>query len=132
MMATGVRIGETLALYWEDVDLDASTVQIDWTVVRVRGEGLRRTDPKSSAGERTLMLPSWAVDMLNRRRKIAEAENRPAASPVFLIRSGGCATPRTHGGHCGRPGSAEFSWVTSHVFRKTASTVLDEAKLSAR
>jgi Phage integrase family len=29
-------------------------------------------------------------------------------------------------------GSEEFEWVTSHLFRKTTATVLDEAGLSAR
>jgi integrase len=29
-------------------------------------------------------------------------------------------------------GSKDFAWVTSHVFRKTAATILDEAGLSAR
>jgi integrase len=28
--------------------------------------------------------------------------------------------------------SAGFAWVTSHVFRKTAATILDQAGLSAR
>ena len=28
MMATGVRVGEALALYWEDVDLAAAAVLI--------------------------------------------------------------------------------------------------------
>ena len=37
MMATGVRIGEALALYWEDVDLEAATVTINYTVVRAKG-----------------------------------------------------------------------------------------------
>jgi integrase len=31
MLATGVRIGETLAVYWSDVDLDAGVVRIDHT-----------------------------------------------------------------------------------------------------
>jgi integrase len=29
-------------------------------------------------------------------------------------------------------GSDGFAWVTSHVFRKTAATIMDQAKLSAR
>ncbi|MEU6127535.1 tyrosine-type recombinase/integrase [Saccharopolyspora sp. NPDC047091] len=29
-------------------------------------------------------------------------------------------------------GSEGFAWVTSHVFRKTAATILDEAGLTAR
>jgi integrase len=29
-------------------------------------------------------------------------------------------------------GTVDLSWVTSHTFRKTAATILDEAALSAR
>jgi integrase len=32
----------------------------------------------------------------------------------------------------GRVVDAGFAWVTSHVFRKTAATILDDAGLSAR
>jgi integrase len=123
MMATGVRIGETLALYWEDVDLDAGTVLINWTVVRVRGVGLRRTDPKTDASERLLPLPSWAVDMLRRRRREALAADPRKDQPVF---------PDTLGGLREARGSEGFAWVTSHVFRETAATIMDEAGLSAR
>ncbi|UJW35081.1 site-specific integrase [Saccharothrix sp. AJ9571] len=133
MMATGVRIGETLALYWEDVDLDTRTVRIDWTVVRIKGVGLRRTDPKTPASERTLRLPMWAADMLRRRRVTAVAEHRPPASPVFPDSRGGLRDPsNTRRTLREARGSDQFAWVTSHVFRKTAATIMDEAKLTAR
>jgi integrase len=137
MLATGVRLGEALALYWEDVVLDPNRdigfVRIDWTVVRVRKKGLRRTDPKTSAAERTLPLPSWAVTMLRKRRRIAEAEGRSTASPVFPDTLGGLRDPSNTGRALREArGSEGFAWVTSHVFRKTAATIMDEAGLSAR
>ncbi|WP_307831944.1 tyrosine-type recombinase/integrase [Prauserella cavernicola] len=133
MLATGVRIGEALALYWEDVDLDKATVLINWTVVRVRGQGLKRTDPKTATSERALPLPSWAVEMLRQRRKTAVAENRPADSPVFPDTLGGLRDPsNTRRALREARGSEGFAWVTSHVFRKTAATIMDEAGLSAR
>lgn len=133
MIATGVRIGEALALYWEDVDLDAGTVFIDWTVVRIRGVGLRRTDPKTPHSERLLELPRWAVEMLTRRWRVAAAENRPLSSPVFPDTLGGLRDPsNTRRALREARGSDGFAWVTSHVFRKTAATIMDEAGLSAR
>jgi integrase len=126
-------LGEALALYWEDVDLDGARVSIKYTVVRVRGAGLRRKEPKTESGVRDLPLPSWAVQMLRRRHTIAKAENRPAASPVFPDTLGGLRDPaNTRRALREARGSDGFAWVTSHVFRKTAGTVLDEAKLSAR
>ncbi|WP_232285304.1 tyrosine-type recombinase/integrase [Saccharomonospora xinjiangensis] len=133
MMATGVRIGEALALYWEDIDLDRGLVRIEWTVVRVRGAGLRRTPPKTQSSERTLVVPVWALEMLRRRYATAVAENRPPASPVFPDSLGGLRDPsNTRRAFREARGSGDFAWVTSHVFRKTAATILDEAKLTAR
>lgn len=138
MLATGVRIGEALALYWEDVTLPDDDVTLglvctEWTVVRVKGVGLVRTDPKTPTSERELPLTSWAVDMLRRRRREALAEGRTLASPVFPDPLGGLRDPsntRRSLREC--RGSEGFSWVKSHVFRKTAGTVLDKAGYSPR
>ena len=133
MMATGVRIGEALAVYWEDVHLDQGYVEINYTVVRVKGVGLVRKPTKSATGERTLPLPSWAAGMLKRRWHDAEADDRSASSPVFATIDGGLRDPsNTMKVLRQTRGSAGFGWVTSHVFRKTAATVLDDAGLSAR
>ncbi|AIJ26023.1 site-specific integrase [Amycolatopsis methanolica] len=133
MLATGVRIGEALALYWEDVDLDAGTVAIRYNVVRIKGAGLKRKLPKTESGVRTLPLPSWAVEMLRNRFAVAKAEHRAGANPVFPDTLGGLRDPsNTRRALREARGSEGFAWVTSHVFRKTAGTVLDEAKRSAR
>jgi integrase len=42
MLATGVRIGEALAVSWDEIDLPHALVTIEWNLVRVTGEGLRR------------------------------------------------------------------------------------------
>jgi integrase len=102
-------------LYWEDVDLEAATVTINYTVVRAKGEGLVRKSTKTSAGERVLPLPPWAAERLRTRRERSSGR-RPNSLRVLREARG----------------SEGFSWVTSHVFRKTAATVLDEAGLSAR
>ncbi|GLZ31421.1 phage integrase [Lentzea sp. NBRC 105346] len=129
MMATGVRIGEALALYWDDVDLDACTVAVDFTVVRVKEVGLIRKSTKTEAGERTLPLPSWAVAMLKRRR---EATLYPKG-PVFPDSLGGLRDPSNTMRDLRKArGGDEFAWVTSHVFRKTAATILDDAGLTPR
>lgn len=130
MLATGVRIGEALAVYWADVDLDDGVVCVDFNVVRVRGKGLIRKSTKTEYGERTLPLPSWAVEML--RKRFIEAE-KPTDGPVFPDSLGGLRDPsNTRRVLRETRGSAGFAWVTSHVFRKTAATILDEAGLAAR
>jgi integrase len=129
MLATGVRIGETLGVFWSDVDLEAGTVAVDHTVIRVKGRGLVRKSTKTEAGERTLALPSWAVAMLRARRLASDEPD----GPVFPDSLGGLRDPaNTRRDLRNARGSAGFAWVTSHVFRKTAATILDEAGLSAR
>jgi len=129
MLATGVSIGEALAVFWPDVDLAAGSVAVDHNVVRIKGRGLVRKSTKTAAGERTLALPSWALDMLRKRH--ADAEDLDG--PVFPDSVGGLRDPsNTSRDFRTARDAAGYGWVTSHVFRKTAATMLDEAGLSAR
>lgn len=131
MLATGKRIGETCAITWDALDLSAGTVEIRGTVVRVKGQGLWiKPKPKSRAGYRKLRLPSWTVEML-RCRKPHSVPNKWGVvftSPTGLLRdpSNTQADLRDVLQRIGYP------WVTSHVFRKTAATLLDDAGVSAR
>ena len=50
MIASGARIGEVCALSWADVDLDAGTVAIRGTVLRIKGKGLIITDRRRRRG----------------------------------------------------------------------------------
>lgn len=73
-------------------------------------------------------MPAFAVSML-RRRKLATG----GRGPVFPDSLGGWRDPsNTSRDLRNAPGSEEFAWVTSHVFRKSAATELDRAGLSAR
>ncbi|MFI0471001.1 tyrosine recombinase XerC [Saccharopolyspora sp. 5N102] len=129
MLATGVRIGEALAVFWPEVDLGEGLVAVDYNVVRVKGKGLIRKSTKTEYGERTLPLPSWAVEML--RRRLDETDDPDG--PVFPDSLGGLRDPsNTRRVLRETRGSEGFAWVTSHVFRKTAATILDEAGLTAR
>ena len=129
MLATGVRIGEALATLWSDVDLEAGTVQISSTLVRVKGQGLLRKGTKSRAGERTLPLPVSAVSVL-RRRYMTGAQLH---QPLFPDALGGFRDPaNVRRALRDARGTETLAWITSHNFRKTAATILDEAALSAR
>jgi integrase len=139
MLATGVRIGECLALSFAEFDPDAKTLAIDYNIVRVTGEGLCRMRTKTRAGERTLALPPWAVDVL-----IARGDRLGWAGPVFPAISGRRkVNVQRRGGSWRDPSNtarnlreardrAGYGWVTGHVFRKTVATVMDEAGLTAR
>lgn len=61
MATTGVRIGEALALSWDDVDLGARRLRVSKTLYRgVVGQ------PKTSNGRRTIKLTRLAADALKR------------------------------------------------------------------
>jgi integrase len=129
MLSTGVRIGEALAVAWDALDLEAATVEISYTVVRVKGQGLLRKSTKTAAGTRVLPLPASTVAMLRRRRRAG----RIGTTAVFPDSRGGWRDPtNTSRDLRNARGTEEFAWVTSHVFRKTAATVMDEAGMSAR
>jgi len=44
MLATGARIGEALAVVWSDVDLDAGTVELSSTLIRMKGGVVAKAD----------------------------------------------------------------------------------------
>lgn len=65
--ATGARIGEVLALRWEDVDLKKGVVHINGTLVDDDGL-VRQEHPKSDAGDRSHKLPATMRAVLLSRR----------------------------------------------------------------
>lgn len=131
MLATGMRIGEASAVTWDALDLDAATVEVRGTVVRIKGAGLTiKWRPKSKSGYRTLELPGWAAEMLRQRQATAQ-ENKWGV--VFNAPLGGLRDPsNTQADLRVIFAGAGYPWVTSHVYRKTVATMMDVAGLSAR
>ena len=135
MVATGLRIGETLAVTWADVDLVGGTVAVRGTVLRIKGQGLVvKPSPKSAAGERTLELPVWATAMLQRRADDSTDARAKKSAPVFPAPlSANLRDPaNTRRGLREAFREADMAGLTSHSFRKTVATLMDEAGLSAR
>jgi integrase len=131
LMATGLRIGEACGLAWGAVDLEAGTVDVRTAVVRVKGQGLVIKGTKSDTGARTLVLPQWCVAML--RDRATRMDSLGSSVPVFPAALGGWRDPsNTQADLRDAFTAAGFSWVTSHVFRKTVATLMDQAGLSSR
>ncbi|MFT4288130.1 tyrosine-type recombinase/integrase [Nocardioides sp.] len=125
-LATGVRIGELLALRWADVDLDAGSVTISGTIIMSDAKPsrpVRQPFPKGKRG-RTLLLPKFAVDTLLRRRVNMPAENVHDA--VFPSTNGTWRDPGNLRKQLDRIlGQIGLDWVTPHSFRKTVATVIE-------
>lgn len=124
--ATGCRIGELLGIRWQDIDLDERVVHITGNIISITGVGPVRVDvTKTEAGLRTLPLPQFAVDMLADRPRTGEL--------VFESERGGPRYPDSVSRQWRQMRVAlGLDWVTTHTFRKTVATLIDEEGLSAR
>ncbi|MDH2442923.1 site-specific integrase [Amnibacterium sp. CER49] len=131
LAATGARIGEACAVSWHDVDLEAGTVHLHGTVLRLKGQGLVVGRSKSPSGDRIIEPPPWCMQMLRSR---AGARSRGAVAAVFPAPfSGGLRDPsNTRRGLRQAFDAAGRTDLTSHVFRRTVATLMDAAGMSAR
>ena len=95
------------------------------------GQGLLRVDEtKSAAGRRTIPLPRFAIDMLEGRRSLPYLGEQGI---IFPSTTGTLRDPNNFGKEWGTArqelGVAE---ATTHSFRKTVATLIDDEGLSAR
>lgn len=82
-LTTGARRGEVAGLSWEDVDLDAGTLRVTWTLGLVDNKVTWKHRPKSDAAERTMALDPDTVEAL-RRYRARQAQWRLAAGPGWI------------------------------------------------
>jgi integrase len=66
---TGMRLGEVLALRWNNVDLDAKVIRVREALEQTAAFGVRFKPPKSKAGRRDITLPDVLVEALREHRK---------------------------------------------------------------
>lgn len=147
LAGTGVRLGEAVGLRWCDLNLDETPVVMEdpvagrmkvpprsaWingNIVEITGKGLTRHEGKTFRAQRVIGLPEWLVLLLQLRWADDEYAE---AGPVFPSEAGGWRwlgnTRRAIRAFRSRAG---YDWMTSHTFRRTVATVLDELGLTAR
>lgn len=68
-VTTGMRRGELLALRWEDIDWQHGVVAVRRTVNRYgAGVGYVVSEPKTTRGRRTIVVPAFVLDLLRVHR----------------------------------------------------------------
>ena len=64
MMYAGLRRGELLALTWQDIDLDAHTINVERSVSMIKGKPHIKEGGKTDAATRTVYIPGKLVNYL--------------------------------------------------------------------
>lgn len=131
LIATGIRRSELLGLRWVDYDPLEGIVSVTGKLVRIRGEGLKRiAETKTAAGTRPLALPMFAREMLAYRRRVPYYGEQ---SMMFPSTAGTWRDPDNFNRAWREARDAlGVPDVSSHSFRKTMATLIDEGGLSAR
>lgn len=131
LAATGLRRGELLALRWEDIDLDGRVATVCGSIVRLKGKGLVRQDFTKGGDDRQVALPQFAVEALHRRK--GDPLRSGTAGVIFPSSTGTLRDPDNFGKQWREVREdLQLPDVTSHSFRKTVATLIDDGGLSAR
>jgi len=108
------------------VDVEVGVIEVNAQVVRVTGKGVflqRRT--KSVAGWRRIAIPAELISIIERLRETQWVHNEHQA--IFTSALGYLRDPsNTTGDLRAALDRIGFDWVSSHTFRKTVATRLDD------
>lgn len=115
---SGMRIGEVLALRWQDVDLEAGTATVAGTA---DDKGGRSDFPKTEKSRRTIPLAPVALEALRRQRLKPYVEY--TGEPVFPTRTGGYRTVNNTETRL-RKARGDMD-IRPHDFRKTVATRIE-------
>lgn len=131
MSLVGSRVGETSALRWSFVELDESKVTLGPSITRIKSQGLIIHEPaKTHESMRRIVVPARAIELLRHRQEVVQPTRQGLVFPSMLgkLRDPSNTLNRWRENR-DRLGYPEF---TTHGFRKTVATMLDDSGMSAR
>lgn len=121
MMETGMRVGEVMALTWDDIDWARRAVSIRKTAVRIYDSKriYIQNEPKSYSSKRTIALSKNALDLLKNVREL-DASDSPF---IFHDDRGDFLTYECLRWQITKAcDKAKVPYYGQHVFRHTFST----------
>lgn len=63
-VSCGLREGEVLGVYYEDIDWETNTIHVNHAVQYLIGKGLTITEPKTDKAKRTVSVPDFVMQAL--------------------------------------------------------------------
>lgn len=118
---TGLRIGEALALQWDQIDLDATPPTLTVNATLEARTNTRQAMPKTASSVRTLELPSPLVAIFQRRR------GYPCMAYTPLVFPSDALTPISEANFnrdFRKAKGDKYAWVGIHTLRRTIATMI--------
>ncbi len=130
-MFTGMRQGESLALYWSDIDWTKNEIGISRTLTDNKGKATIGEVPKTDAGNRSIIVPPYVMEALDKHRAKMMMDGHPTAvdNLVFVNHAGNIINrnnlvSRTFKPLCEKAKVPVLVW---HEMRHTTATLLLES-----
>jgi integrase len=136
---TGARIGELLALRWQEVDLDRGSIQIVRTQRFFKGQGIVAGQPKTARSRRPIAMSPDAAAVLVEHRRL-QLEHRLVAGPAYdnrdLVFADGIGRPvydsTVRRSFYAIVRQAGLPHLRIHDLRHTAATLMLQAGVNAK
>ena len=130
-MFTGMRQGESLALFWSDIDWTNSKIRIARTLTDKGYKAVIGRRTKTDAGTRFLTVPAFVMDALDSHRAKMAMDGHPTQGDnlIFCTHTGTIIARRNLLNRTFKPlcKAANVPVLTWHEMRHTTATLLLES-----
>lgn len=107
LLLTGMRVGELMALHWDNIDFSKALIEIRHTLIRLNGT-YKLSTPKTRSSERLISIPQEVIRILVEQRE----------AQAVLRRQAGAAWEETHAVFTGKNGGYMNSAYLNNSFRR--------------
>jgi integrase len=138
MLVAGLRRGEALGLFWEDIGLDSHVIDVRRSLQRI-GQSLQIVEPKTRASHAPIPIPSGLVSILTAHRarqqkeRLALGPRWPGLDAVFTSTTGTFVEPRNLSREWANVrAQAGLEGLRMHDLRHSTATVLTSLGIHPR